>query len=206
MNGRPSAPAAERNRGAILGVLQKELDERSHVLEIGSGTGQHAVHVGASMPGLTWQTSDVIDNHPAILAWLADAGLSNVLAPLQLDVRSAAIPPASYDAVFSANTAHIMSLGEVKRMFEIAAGALRGQGVFLLYGPFRQNGRFNTASNAAFHDSLRLGHPHMGIRDLEELDQLAQAGKLVRQRLYAMPANNHMVVWTCAEQKTNDGS
>lgn len=165
------------------------------VLEIGSGTGQHAVLFGSELEWLAWQTSDVADNHDGINAWLIEAGLSNVHPPLQLDVRDAELTEESYDGVFSANTAHIMGADAVDRMFSLVAGALRNQGRFVLYGPFRQQGHFNTPSNEQFDHSLRRRDPAMGIRDLEELDKLAAHGNLVRERLYAVPANNHIAVW-----------
>ena len=195
MGGKPNAPAAERNAAAILEVLRTELDEAKTVLEIGSGTGQHAVAFGRALPHLTWQTSDLDDNRPAIRSWIADGGPANVLAPLSLDVMTNTVPADQYDAVFSANTAHIMSYTAVERMFELVAMTLRNSGRFCLYGPFREAGEFNSESNAAFHRSLVATNPDMGIRHLEDLDQWATAGAMLRMRRYAMPANNLLVVW-----------
>lgn len=194
MIGKPTAPAAERNRRSILGVLRYEFRDLSAVLEIGSGTGQHAVYFSEQLPHLRWQSSDVVDNHAAIRAWLDDADLPSSAAPLDLDVLSAG-PVIGFDGVFSANTAHIMSVAAVEKMFSLVSMTLPKGGVFALYGPFRQDGKFNAASNAEFHRSLRRGNPEMGIRRLEELDAMAQAGQMRRRRLYAMPANNHIAVW-----------
>ena len=166
------------------------------VLEIGSGTGQHAVYFGESLPHLDWQTSDLEEHHGAIEAWLSSAGLANVRPPLALDVRVADLPGESYDAVFSANTAHIMGNSAVSKMFELVGRALRERGVFCLYGPFRQRGRFNADSNEQFHRALKKADSAMGIRHLEYLDQLGAAAGMRRHRLYAMPANNHLCVWT----------
>ena len=158
-------------------------------------TGQHAVFFCQAMHHLVWQTSDVPGNHGGIRAWLADASLSNVLEPLALDVLNAELPRERYDGVFSANTAHIMNPEAVEEMFTLVAAVLQDSGVFVLYGPFRQGGRFNAPSNADFHRSLRHRDPGMGIRHLEELDSLAQRGGMRRVRLYAMPANNNLAVW-----------
>lgn len=195
MNEKPFAPATERNSAAILDVLRHEFREVTTVLEIGSGTGQHAVAFAAKLIHLSWQTSDVNANHAGINAWLAEAALRNVLAPLSLDVMTARLPPKSYTAVFSANTAHIMSFAAVEKMFSLASSVLGDAGLFCLYGPFREQGRFNTRSNAEFHRSLRLQDAKMGVRDLEQLDKLALSGGLYRTRRYAMPANNLLVVW-----------
>ncbi len=196
MSSKAFAPAAERNAQPILGVLRNEFSDTESVFEIGSGTGQHAVFFAAALPQLEWQPSDVEENLHSIGAWVREAALANVRDPLPLDVLATAdIPAASYDGVFTANTAHIMSFTAVKKMFAIAAQVLDPVGIFVLYGPIRQDGKFNTPSNAAFHESLRRGDPKMGIRDLGDLDRLAEAGDMRRKRLYAMPANNHIVVW-----------
>lgn len=195
MSAKPCAPAAERNSGPILELIRDVFVDASCVLEIGSGTGQHAVHFGREMPQLTWQTSDLEENHAGIRAWLDEARLANVHDPLVVDVLTAELPPASYDAVYSANTAHVMSLAAVEKMFELVGSVLRGSGVFCLYGPFRQNGEFNAESNAQFDAKLRGQDPDMGIRDLEELDRFARGNGLRRTQLVAMPANNYLAVW-----------
>lgn len=195
MSAKPFAPATDRNRLPILEVLRREFADVSSVLEIGSGTGQHAVCFAQAMPQLDWQPSDLEEHHTGMQAWLDEAALPNVRAPLLLDVLVADMPPASHDAVFSANTAHIMSFDAVRKMFELVGRVLSSGGLFCLYGPFRRNGEFNTPSNANFDDQLRRNDPDMGVRDLEDLDRLGQENGLERRRIYAMPANNHMVVW-----------
>lgn len=195
MSQKPFAVATERNSQAILGVLREEFQGATSILEIGSGTGQHAVYFGAELEWLEWQTSDVADNHDGIKAWIRDAALPNVHLPLELDVRNGALESMAFDGIFSANTAHIMGSGAVASMFSLVAGAMRSGAKFVLYGPFRREGRFNTPSNEQFHESLRQRDADMGIRDLEEMDRLAASGGLVRRRLYAMPANNHVAVW-----------
>jgi len=200
MKQKPFAAPTERNSQAILGVLREEFQGVGSVLEIGSGTGQHAVYFGRELDWLEWQTSDVQDNHEGIEAWLSEAALANVHPPLRLDVREADLTNQGYDGVFSSNTAHIMGPEAVARMFALVARVLAGGGKFILYGPFRQHGQFNTKSNEQFDQSLRQRDPAMGIRDLEELDKLAHNGDLFRQRLYAVPANNHIAVWVKDER------
>ncbi len=192
---KPFAAATERNSQPILGVIRHEFGAARSVLEIGSGTGQHAACFGAALEHLTWQTSELEENHAGIRAWLDAVGLQNVRAPLLLDVRSVSMLPDSFDGVFSANTAHIMSFAVVEKMFSLVAAVLNGDGTFCLYGPFRQDGDFGTPSNAEFHKSLRHRDENMGIRHLEDLDRLAAEGGMHRSALYAMPANNFLAVW-----------
>jgi len=192
---KPFSEYAERNGGPILDVLRNEFSMCTTILEIGSGTGQHAVRFAGEIPHLCWQTSDLDDNCDGIGDWVRESKLTNLLPPLSLDVLTADVPEASYNGVFSANTAHIMSYDAVAKMFALVGNALADDGVFCLYGPFRQDGEFNTVSNAAFDESLRSRNPDMGIRDIESLDELGCRHGLVRARLYAMPANNHIVVW-----------
>ena len=195
MTERPSAPATVRNRDALLEVLSHELRDRTVLFEIGSGTGQHAVYIAGQLRDLTWQTSDRVQNHATINAWIESEDVTNVLAPLVYDVEAPPPMDGSYDAVFSANTAHIMSLHAVHCMFALVGNLLRAGGIFCLYGPFNRDGEFTSDSNAQFDASLRSQDPLMGIRNLEDLDVLAQKAGMQRGRLYAMPANNFMVIW-----------
>jgi len=195
MASRSFSEYADRNAAPILGVLRTELKHCSTLLEIGSGTGQHAALFARELPHLQWQTSDLDENHEGINAWTQNAGLTNLLAPILLNVLFDEVEAVSCDAIYSANTTHIMSIPAVRKMFEILGTALTDSGVFCLYGPFRQDGAFNAPSNANFHDSLRSRDPEMGIRHLEFLDELGKAQDLLRQRLYAMPANNYLAVW-----------
>lgn len=195
MDNKPFASAAARNADSILEALAREMKDCREVLEIGSGTGQHAVHVAAQLGFLRWQTSDLAENHAAIRAWITDSGLDNVLEPLDLDVRSATVKADSRDGLFSANTAHIMATDAVEAMFDLAARALRPSGVFVLYGPLTVDGRYTTPSNEQFDRSLRSRDPAMGLRDLAWLDGLAARRSLRRESLYAMPANNFLVAW-----------
>ena len=192
---RQFSPACERNRDPILSVLRQVLPYGAHVLEIGSGTGQHAVYFGSGMPHLRWQTSDRPPYHPGICAWINDADLPNVLPPLTLDVAADDWPQGPYDAVFSANTCHIMAWHEVQAMFAGIGRVLAGNGVVCIYGPFNQGGRFTSASNAVFDASLKAQAAHMGIRDVEAVNRLAAEQGLELLADHAMPANNRMLVW-----------
>jgi len=192
---KPYSEACERNREPLLEVLREVFAGCKSVLEIGSGTGQHAVYFGAHFPLLTWQTGDVPANHPGILAWLEEARLPNVLPPLALDVNADDWPQRRYDAVFSANTLHIVAWPEVERMFAGIARALPPGGVLAIYGPFNYGGRYTSDSNASFDASLRRRDAASGIRGFENIDALAQSHGFRLARDFAMPANNRTLVW-----------
>jgi len=199
MTSKPQAPAAERNKQPILDVLKSELCRCQSVFEVGSGTGQHAVFFARFLPWLTWQTSDLAENHQGIRAWIADNSLPNVRKPIELDVEGPGDPVGDYDCVFSANTAHIMSISAVHSMFDFVGELLPDGGLFCLYGPFNQGGEFSSESNQRFDASLRGQNSLMGIRDLEELDDFASERSMHRHRLYAMPANNLLAIWKKTE-------
>jgi len=192
---KPFAESCTQNQQHILNVLQKEFADARHVLEIGSGTGQHAVFFARALPHLVWQTSDVDVHHPGIQAWIDDEGPDNVRAPLSLNVEIDAWPDTTFDAVFSANTAHIMGWPEVEMMFTGIGQVLEQGGRFCLYGPFNIDGKFTSESNARFEQWLKSQHPKSGIRDQAELDLLATNAGLVRRATHAMPANNTILVW-----------
>ncbi|HYC43816.1 MAG TPA: DUF938 domain-containing protein [Noviherbaspirillum sp.] len=192
---KPFSPACERNREPILTALRRILPTSGRVLEIGSGTGQHAVYFGAALPGLAWQTSDLPANHAGIHAWLAEEAPPNVLPPLELDVRSGTWPAGPWDAVFTANTCHIMAWDEVVDMLAGAAKALRTGGILCVYGPFNYGGQFTSESNAVFDMSLKAQGEHMGLRDVEDVNRAAQDNGLVPLEDCTMPANNRLLVW-----------
>jgi len=192
---KPFSDYAERNGAPILDVLRDEFSGCTAILEIGSGTGQHAARFSRSLPHVRWQTSDLDENHVGIEAWVKHSALENLLPPFSLDVMTADVRTGSFDGAYSSNTAHIMSFDGVRRMFALVGKALVDDGVFCLYGPFRHGGKFNTVSNAAFDERLRVRDPNMGVRELESLDDLGCDNDLARVRLYAMPANNHLAVW-----------
>ncbi len=191
----PRSPAVARNRAAIADILRDELAEASEVLEIGSGSGEHAVYFAEAFSWLTWQPSDRPQYLPGISAWRARSPRPNLLAPLELDVNDPPLLAARFDAAFSANTAHIMSLEEVQRLFRYLPTVLVANSVFCLYGPFKLDGQFTSASNAEFDRSLRAQQSTMGIRDLEALDRMAEEVGFSRAALHPMPANNYLAVW-----------
>jgi len=195
MTDKPFAPACERNRDPILSVLRAHFADRTHVLEIGSGTGQHAVYFAAALPHLVWQTSDVPENLPGIRQWLGEANLANTPAPIELDVGGTAWPSERYDALFSANTLHIMRWPEVERLFAHIARIATPDAKLAIYGPFNVDGKFTSASNAAFDESLKARAPHMGIRDRAAVDALARKAGFALIDDAAMPANNRTLVW-----------
>ena len=192
----PHSPAAERNREPILAVLREHFAGRTRVLEIGSGTGQHAVHFAAALPHLQWQTSDLPENHAGIAAWIEASGLRNVLAPVAFDAADPAHwPDARFDAVFSANTLHIMGWPEVESLFAHLPRVLAPDATLVVYGPFNLGGKFTAPSNEAFDAQLRAGDPRRGIRDLEAVQALATRAGLTFVADVGMPANNRCVVW-----------
>ena len=191
---KPSAPSCERNRDPILEVLRQHFADRREVLEIGSGTGQHAVHFAEAMPALTWQCSDRADNLPGIRLWLDEADLSNTPPPIELDVGGA-WPFHHYDAVFSANTLHIMGWDEVERLFDRIVGATTDDAILAIYGPFNYDGRYTSESNAEFDQWLQARGSHMRIRDAEAVDALAEVAGFDLIDDIAMPANNRMRIW-----------
>ncbi|MES9894254.1 MAG: DUF938 domain-containing protein [Candidatus Thiodiazotropha endolucinida] len=191
---KPYSEACDENKGPILEVLLRLYRDVQTVLEIGSGTGQHAVHFATAMPHLTWQTSDMEENHPGIRAWLREAALPNVRNPIGLDV-SRAWPAGEYDAIFSANTTHIMSWPEVELMFQGVGQVLKRGGCFALYGPFNFQGGYTSESNQRFDQWLKSRDPLSGIRDFEMLDELAASNHLIFSEDVEMPVNNRILVW-----------
>ncbi len=192
---KPFAESCEQNRDPILAVLREVFADCRLVLEIGSGTGQHAVYFGAELPHLRWQTADVPQHHTGIRAWLDEAALPNVLPPIPLDVGQPGWRSGRYDAVFSANTLHIMGWPEVEAFFAGVGEVLEAGGVLAVYGPFNYGGTFTSESNARFDTWLKARDPASGVRDFEAVDTLARAQGLALQQDIAMPANNRTLVW-----------
>lgn len=195
----PCSQACENNKQAILEVLEKELAGRSHVLEVGSGTGQHSVYFAPRLPHLQWQTSDVINNHQVIQAWHNSYPAPNLHAPLAFDLITDTIPAYKsskpFDAVFSANTLHIIAWSLVERLFKLVGEALPIDGKLIIYGPFNENGLYTSASNQSFDFSLRQREPSSGIRNKEDITALAKQHHLTLENEYQMPANNQILVF-----------
>lgn len=192
---KPYAESCDQNREPILSVLREALANSSSVLEIGSGTGQHAVAFATAMPHLIWHTSDRAENHAGIRMWLEASGLANISSPLLLDVRQDDWPALAVDAVFTANTAHIMHWPAVEAMFAGIGRLLPAGGDFLIYGPFNYGNGYTSDSNASFDQWLKARDPLSGIRNFEDLDGLASRAGMVLRNDYAMPANNRILHW-----------
>jgi SAM-dependent methyltransferase len=189
----PSSQACERNKGPILEVLRIAFADRSAVLEIGSGTGQHAVHFAAHLNHLTWHPTEQ-------LAYLADLsqrvrleGARNLRPPTVLDVRQSVWPLRHVDAIFTANTLHIMSWDEVLAMYQGLGAILSAGGVMCVYGPFRYGGRYTSDSNQEFDQMLKERDPLSGLRDIEDLTALAAQYGLRLTLDHDLPANNRLL-------------
>ena len=187
--------ACERNKGPILAVLTGALAAEHSVLEIGSGTGQHAVHFARHLPHLSWQPSERSGELAALSERIRLEGPPNLRPAIELDVRSRPWPVSGVDAVFSANTLHIMAWAEVEEFFRGVGAVLRRPGVLCVYGPFRYGGEYTSASNADFDRYLHIRDPASGVRDFEALAALAAAQGLALAADHAMPANNRTLVW-----------
>ncbi len=195
---KPFSLACERNREPILAVLQRYFYDRHKVLEIGSGTGQHAVHFAQALPHLRWQCADVADNLPGIRLWLDEATLDNTPAPLTLDVNmdmAQAVGGTQFDAIYSANTLHIMGWPEVQRLFAQLPVLMEKQALLVIYGPFNYDGQFTSESNARFDASLRSDHPKRGLRDFDAVNALASDAGLTLLEDVTMPANNRCLIF-----------
>ena len=187
--------AAERNKAPILAIIAAEFARTQRVLEIGSGTGQHALHFAAHLPHISWQPSDTGDYLPTLRERLRSGGTANLREVIELDVRSQPWPIDVVDGIFSANTLHIMSWNAVQDFFRGVGHVLGKPGVLCIYGPFRYGERYTSDSNAKFDEFLRRRDPDSGIRDAHELDGLARRQGLEPAVDYAMPANNQLLVW-----------
>lgn len=183
-----------QNQNPILNIIKLLLVNASTVLEIGSGTGQHAVFFAKQMPHLTWQASDQSQYLPSVNAWINEASLDNLPGAIKLDVTELWVDT-KVDAIFSANTTHIMSWEMVIDFFNGVGYSLDTGGVFILYGPFNYNGQYTSQSNANFDLWLKDRDPRSAIRDFEALNQLAQKAGLSLSKDYAMPANNRILHW-----------
>jgi cyclopropane fatty-acyl-phospholipid synthase-like methyltransferase len=191
----PYSQACENNKAPILEKLSETFNAPGKVLEVGTGTGQHAVHFATAMPHLQWQPTDHPDAVDSCRARLEQAGLPNILPVIELDVGAAPWPVETFTWAFSANTAHIMAWTEVEQMFRGIGERLPKGGAFCLYGPFNNQGRYTSESNRQFDQYLKARSPHMGIRDLEDLRALAESVGLTLAENHAMPANNQLLVF-----------
>ena len=191
---KPFSEACERNRGPLLEILREAFAGCASVLEIGSGSGQHAVHFASQLPRLTWHTSEMPGHEDGIRAWLAEAQLPNLRPPLTLDVAGA-WPAGPFDAAFTANTLHIMSWPHVEKFFAGAARAVDAGGTLAVYGPFNYGGAFTAESNAQFDRWLKSRDAASGIRDFENVCLLARSQGFALERDVPMHANNRTLLW-----------
>ena len=190
----PFSQACENNKQAILDVLKGVFQSTDNVLEVGSGTGQHAVFMAPKLPHITWQTSDLIVNHSAINSWLARHPAANLLPPLALDFNQE-WPIDTVDGIFTANTLHIVSWPLVQAFFSAVSRHLALGGTLCIYGPFNYEGQFTSQSNANFELWLKGRDSQSGIRDIEAIIELANSAGLTLQSDNTMPANNRLLVF-----------
>jgi cyclopropane fatty-acyl-phospholipid synthase-like methyltransferase len=189
----PYSQACENNKSPILSVLNQAFANSQQVLEIGSGTGQHAVYFASQLAHLSWQSSDQHCNLPALAERIRRAALANLPPPLALDISCDSAPAQQFDGIFTANTLHIISWLLVKRLFSRLDEFAAQEATLCIYGPFNYQGQYTSASNQAFDTSLRSRDPTMGIRNSEDILQLAaEQGFLLKQDV-AMPANNRLL-------------
>jgi len=191
---KPYSQACENNKQPILDILKPLLVQHKKVLEVGSGTGQHAVYFGQHMPHLNWQTSDLAINHPGINQWINDAEVTNVLAPVAIDFNQA-WPVDNVDVIYTANTLHIVSFPLVEQFFSAVSQHLSAGGLLCIYGPFNYNGQFTSPSNANFELWLKSRDSQSGIRDFESIIKLGQSAGLQLIDDHEMPANNRFLIF-----------
>jgi len=195
----PFSQACENNKRPILSILSKAFTHSKHVLEIGSGTGQHAVFFGQQLPYLTWQTSDLLSNHQGINMWLDEAALKNVQKPIVIDLNKAWLMPENnlrVDGLYTANTLHIISWPLVVKFFDGISQYLSAQAKVCIYGPFNYQGEFTSESNANFDQWLKERDVNSGIRDIEAILILANSAGLDLIDDHEMPANNRLLVFS----------
>lgn len=199
------APACARNQDHILKVLQASLGSVKTVLEVGSGTGQHAVHFARHIPQLTWYTSDLASNHVSINAWIDAEQLPNVRRPIVLDVDQTpwvlsahGLDVDTVDAVYTANTLHIISWDQVVALFNLVRPLIKPGGLFAVYGPFKVNGQFVSPNDPAFDQSLRDRNPKSGLRDVQDVVALAKSVGLTLIKDEPMPADNKILIFSAA--------
>lgn len=198
MFNKPFSQACENNKQAILSVLQEAFANKKKVLEIASGTGQHAIFFSAELPTLIWQTSDLEGNHAGINSWLDEplaAGQNNLLRPLVLDVTQSEWPQTQCDAIFSANSLHIMPWHAVLALFEHLKMYISEDALLAIYGPFNYGGQYTSESNQNFDEWLAQNSSHSAIRDFEAVNALAISAGLTLQNDFEMPANNRLLLW-----------
>lgn len=191
----PFSQACENNKAPILQHLTTLLEDRSRLLEVGGGTGQHAVFFAESLTHLHWQSTDIPSNVDSLNLRIAQAAMPNLPLASALDVNDTQWNVGKFDAVFTANSIHIMSAASVERFFSTLPNHLESGALLIIYGPFRYAGEFTTESNERFDGWLKARDPLSGVRDFEWVDELAQQAGLKLKADHSMPANNQLLVW-----------
>ncbi|WP_413578005.1 DUF938 domain-containing protein [Bdellovibrio sp. HCB290] len=192
----PFSPAADRNKEPILEVLKKVLRaEDQRLLEVGAGTGQHAIYLAPFFPKMEWQPTEVSENLPMLKAAIKEANIPNIKTPYRMKVGEDDFPIRTYDVILTVNTFHIMSWKECKTFMKLISGRLQEGGKVLIYGPFNYNGKFTTPSNEEFDKSLRAENPSHGIRAFEDVISAMFKNEFELLKDYEMPANNRMLVF-----------
>lgn len=191
---RPYAESCDQNKDVIHQVIQPYLKPGTNVLEIGSGTGQHAVHFSRLNSEIQWQPSDRAEYLPGITSWLDFANLENLRKPVLLDVQQEWADE-KFDIVFTANSLHIMGDIEAEACIKGAAKCLKSSGHLIVYGPFNYNGQFTSESNCRFESWLKQNNPDSGIKHFEVLNEIAEQSGLKLLDDVAMPANNRILIW-----------
>jgi len=186
--------SSEQNKAIIYETIEPYLLDGIEVLEIGSGTGQHAIHFASMAPGINWQTSDLAKNLTDIKAWIDDSQLPNLPETLELDVSSQWMDK-TYDLIFSANTFHIMNQDQVNLFLLRCTGCLKSQGHLIIYGPFNYQGSYTSLSNEQFDGWLKSRDPQSGIKNFEWINTIASQSGLQLINDIAMPSNNRILIW-----------
>lgn len=190
---KPYSESCDQNKDHILSIISPLLSKHTDVLEIASGTGQHAIYFARSMPHLTWHTSDCPPYLEGISRWLSDSGLTNVAKPIELNVSTSPWPVLDVGAVFTANSLHIMSDDDVVNLIEGVGKLLKPRGDFIIYGPFNYSGEYTSESNRRFDQWLRSRDPLSSIKDFEAIVSQAGSHAMTLVDDYAMPANNRIL-------------
>lgn len=194
---KPFSAACERNKDPILEVLQQVIQRSDRrLLEVGSGTGQHAVHMAPHFPWLEWHPTDLSVNIPGMKLWFAEARIPTIQTPVRLDVAKDDFPKLKFDIVFTANTLHIMHWKECKSFMKLLGGRLREGSRAVFYGPFKYGGEFTSESNAVFDQSLKATDPLRGIRSIEDIVSNMDKNGFDLSHDFEMPANNRCLVFS----------
>ena len=192
---KPFAESCAQNQQVILDVLKTWLTDAGTVLEIGSGTGQHAVFFTQHMPHLNWQPSDLLEQHAGMQMWLDEVEHNRINSPLEIDVDTGPWPVENVDYVYTANTTHIISSSQAENMLRHIGSSLKPGGLFIQYGPFNYNGNYTSESNARFDVWLKQRDPNSCIKHFETIQKLAEKNAMSLVKDIEMPANNRILVW-----------